>query len=201
LRRSGWQRGNPEIVYAMPDFPVNFFKKKPKNMIFLADFSVFRPEPGLLIWTSIIFFIFWFLMARFAFKPIGQALKQRETDIQDALDQAKLARQEMANLQAENEKLMQQAREERSAILKEAKDAKDEIVAEAKERANAEYKRKVESAMHDIENMKLAAITELKNQAGQMAIDIAEKVLQRELANKNDQEKFAQSLVNQVKMN
>jgi len=90
-------------------------------MIFLADFSVIKPEPGLLIWTTIIFLIFWFLMSRFAFKPIGAALKQRETDIQDALDEAKKARLEMSQLQAQNEKLLTQAREERTAILKEAK--------------------------------------------------------------------------------
>jgi F-type H+-transporting ATPase subunit b len=170
-------------------------------MLFLADFNVLKPEPGLLIWTTVIFFIFWFLMARFAFKQIGAALKQRENDIQSALDEAKKAREEMSNLQAENEKLLAQAREERSAILKEAKDAKDEIIAEAKERANAEYKRKVESAIQDIENQKMAAMVELKNQAGKMAVDIAEKVLGRELANKPEQEAFANSLADKIKLN
>ncbi|MEI4920525.1 hypothetical protein Q8G81_33735, partial [Klebsiella pneumoniae] len=87
------------------------------------------------------------LMSRFAFNPIAESLKKREMDIQNSLDEAKKAREEMANLQAENEKLLAQAREERSQILKEAKEAKDEIIAEAKERANTEYKRKVESAL------------------------------------------------------
>jgi F-type H+-transporting ATPase subunit b len=170
-------------------------------MIFLADFSVIKPEPGLLIWTTIIFLLFWFIMSRFAFKPIGAALKQRETDIQDALDEAKKARLEMSHLQAENEKLLAQAREERTAILKEAKEAKEEIIAEAKERANAEYKRKVESAIQDIENQKLAAIVALKNQAGQMAIDISEKLLRKELSNKSDQEAYAKSLAESIKLN
>ncbi len=170
-------------------------------MIFLADFSVIKPEPGLLIWTTIIFLIFWFLMSRFAFKPIGAALKQRETDIQDALDEAKKARLEMSQLQAQNEKLLTQAREERTAILKEAKEAKEEIIAEAKERAHAEYKRKVESAIQDIENQKLAAIVALKNQAGQMAIDISEKLLRKELSNKSEQETYAKSLAESIKLN
>ncbi len=170
-------------------------------MIFLADFSVIKPEPGLLIWTTVIFLIFWFMMSRFAFKPIGAALKQRETDIQDALDEAKKARLEMSQLQAENEKLLAQAREERTAILKEAKEAKEEIIAEAKERANAEYKRKVESAIQDIENQKLAAIVALKNQAGQMAIDISEKLLRKELSNKSEQEAYAKSLAESIKLN
>lgn len=170
-------------------------------MLFLADFNVLKPEPGLLVWTTIIFLLFWFIMSRFAFKPIGEALKQRELDIQNALDEAKKAREEMSHLQAENEKLLQQAREERTAILKEAKEAKDEIIAEAKERANAEYKRKVDSAMQDIENLKMAAMVSLKNQAGQMAIDISEKLLRRELANKSDQETYAKNLAEQIKLN
>ncbi|MBL7826336.1 MAG: F0F1 ATP synthase subunit B [Saprospiraceae bacterium] len=170
-------------------------------MLFLADFNVLKPEPGLLIWTTVIFLLFWFLMSRFAFKPIGAALKQRETDIQNALDEAKKAREEMSHLQAENEKLLAQAREERSAILKEAKDAKDEIIAEAKERANAEYKRKVESAIQDIENQKMAAVVSLKNEVGQMAVEIAEKILRKELANKSEQENYAKSLADNIKLN
>lgn len=169
-------------------------------MIFLADFSVIRPEPGLLIWTLLIFLLFWFLMSRFAFKPIAEGLKKRETDIQDALDQAKKAREEVSNMQAENEKLLAQAREERALMLKEAKEAKEEIIAEAKERANNEYRRKVESAMQDIENMKQAALVDLKNQTGQMAIEIAEKVLQKQLANNTEQLAFAKSLAEQLKI-
>ncbi|MBK8194503.1 MAG: F0F1 ATP synthase subunit B [Lewinellaceae bacterium] len=170
-------------------------------MLFLADFSVIKPEPGLLLWTTIIFGLFWFMMSRFAFKPIAETLKKREMDIQNSLDEAKKAREEMANLQAENEKLLAQAREERSQILKEAKEAKDDIIAEAKERANAEYKRKVESAIQDIENQKMAAMVALKNQAGQLAIDIAEKVLRKELSNPADQEAYAKSLAESIKLN
>lgn len=170
-------------------------------MLFLADFNVLKPEPGLLVWTTLIFGIFWFLMSRFAFKPIGEALKKRENDIQASLDEAKKAREEMSHLQAQNEKLLAEAREERAQILKEAKDAKDSIISEAKERANNEYKRKVESAIQDIENQKMAALIDLKNQAGLMAIDIAEKVLRRELSNKSDQEAYAKSLADQIKLN
>jgi F-type H+-transporting ATPase subunit b len=170
-------------------------------MLFLADFSVIKPDPGLLLWTSIIFLLFWFIMSRFAFKPIGESLKKREMDIQSSLDEAKRAREEMSNLKAENETLLAQAREERSAILKEAKDAKDEIIAEAKERANAEYKRKVESAIQDIENQKLAAMVALKNQAGQMAVEIAEKLLRKELSNKAEQEAYAKSLADTINLN
>lgn len=170
-------------------------------MFFLADFSVIRPEPGLLIWTTLIFMLFWFLMSRFAFKPISEGLKKRELDIQNSLDEAKRAREEMSHLQAENEKLLAQAREERSAILKEAKEAKDEIIAEAKERANAEYKRKVESALQDIENQKMAALVSLKNEVGSMAVNIAEKLLRKELANKSEQDAYAKSLADNIHLN
>ena len=170
-------------------------------MFFLADFSVIKPDPGLLLWTTIIFVLFWFIMSRYAFKPIAESLKKREVDIQSSLDEAKRARQEMSELQAENAKLLAQAREERSAILKEAKEAKEDIIAEAKERANAEYKRKVESAIQDIENQKLAAMVALKNQAGQMAVEIAEKLLRKELANKADQDAYAKSLAESINLN
>lgn len=170
-------------------------------MLFLADFSVIKPDPGLLIWTTIIFGLFWFLMSRFAFKPIAESLKKREMDIQSSLDEAKHAREEMSNLKAENEILLAKAREERSAILKEAKEAKEEIIAEAKERANSEYKRKVESAIQDIENQKLAAMVALKNQAGQLAVDIAEKLLRKEMSNKSEQEAYAKSLAENINLN
>ena len=170
-------------------------------MLFLADFSVIKPEPGLLFWTTVIFLIFWFLMSRLAFKPLGEALKKREQDIQESLDQAKKAREEMSHLQAENEKLLAEAREERAQMLREAKEAKEQIITEAKERANAEYKRKVESAIQDIENQKMAALVELKNKSGQMAIEIAEKILRKELAGNPEQVAFAKSLVDQIKLN
>jgi F-type H+-transporting ATPase subunit b len=170
-------------------------------MIFLADFNVLKPDPGLLFWTTLIFLLFWFLMSRLAFKPIGAALKQRETDIQNALDEAKHAREEMSNLKAENEKLLQQAREERTQMLKEAKEAAEEYRSEKKAQADQEYRRKVESALQDIENQKQAAMVTLKNQAGQLAIEIAEKVLRKELTDKPAQETYAKSLADNIKLN
>ncbi|MBK8558180.1 MAG: F0F1 ATP synthase subunit B [Lewinellaceae bacterium] len=170
-------------------------------MIFLSDFSVIKPEPGLIFWTTLIFLLFWFLMSKFAFKPIASALKKREMDIQEALDQAKQAREEMANLHAENEKLLAAAREERAMMLKEAKEAGEKFKAEMADKANTEYKRKVESAIQDIENQKQAALVDLKNQAGQMAIEIAEKLLQKDLGNNPDQIAFAKSMADQIKLN
>lgn len=171
------------------------------NILFLADFSVIRPEPGLLIWTLLIFALFWFLLGRFAFGPIQKALKKREQDIQDSLDEAKKAREEMANLTAQNERLLVEAREERAKILREAKDAKNAIIEEAKEKAREEARRLVVNAKQEIENQRKAAVTDLKNQVGLLAVEIAEKILQQQLKNKADQQQYVNDLVKKVDLN
>ncbi len=170
-------------------------------MIFLIDLSVIKPDFGLIAWTTAIFVIFWWLMAKFAFRPIMEALKKRESDIQNSLDDAKRTREEMAQLKAKNEELLVQAREERALILKEAKDAGTSIVEEAKEKAKIEAQKIVANAKEQIENQKMAAMIELKNQVGTMALDIAEKVLQKELKGDTAQESFVSGLVKDIKLN
>lgn len=170
-------------------------------MIFLGDFSPIKPDFGLLFWTSVIFLIFWFLIAKFAFGPIRDALKKRQADIQDALDESVKARQEMANMKAENENILTEARTERSKILKEAKAAGDAMVNESKTKAKEEAKRIVASAKNEIENQKKAAMTELKNMTGQMALTIAEKVLQKELNKSGEQDNLINSLIDDIKLN
>lgn len=171
------------------------------DLLFLADFSVIRPEPGLLVWTLLIFAIFWWLMAKFAFRPIQEGLKKREQDIQNSLDEAKRAREEMSNLKAENEKLLAEAREERAMILKEAKQARETIINEAKQKAKEEAQKIVGNAKQDIENQRMAVLTELKNQVGLISLEIAEKILRRELKGDPEQEKFVKNLVDELKMN
>ena len=171
------------------------------DILFLADFSVIKPEPGLIVWTTIIFVLFWVLIGKFGFKPISNALKEREDDIQSALDEAKKAREEMSNLKAENDKLLAQAQEERAAIIKEAKDSKTAIISEAKDKASEEAKRIVETAKVEIENQRKAAMVELKNQLGNIALDIAEQVIKKELKGDKEQEAFANSLVDDMKLN
>ncbi len=170
-------------------------------MFFLADFNVIRPDFGLLFWTSLIFILFWLLIGKFAFKPIAQALRKREDDIQGALDEAKAAREEMANLKAENEKILVQAREERASILKEAKEAKTQMISEAKEGAKVEANKILNSAKAEIENQKKQALSDIKNQVGIMALDIAEKVIKKDLKSDSNQQSFVESLVNDIKMN
>lgn len=164
-------------------------------------FAPFQPTPGLAIWSLLIFLLFWFVMGRTAFKPITEALKKREDDIQSALDEAKKAREEMSNLQAENESLLQQAREERTALLNEAKDMKTKIIAEAREKAKAEATKIVTDAKQEIEVQKKAALAEVKNTAGMMALDIAEKVIRKDLKGNPEQEAFVSQLITEISSN
>ncbi len=168
------------------------------NVLFLADLDVIKPDPGLILWTSLVFIVVYFLLARFAFRPIQQALKKREQDIQNSLDEAKRAREEMANLKAENEELLRQAQEERVKILKEAKEAKEAIITEARDKAKEEARKVAEVAKQDIENQKMEAIVDLKNQVGSMALQIAERILRKELQGDKAQQDYAQKLVQEM---
>lgn len=170
-------------------------------MFNLVTFTPFQPTPGLAIWSLIIFLLFWFLMSKFAFKPIAEALAKREGDIQDAMDAAKKAREEMANMKSENERLLAEAREERSKMLQEAKDIKNQMITEAKDKAKEEASKIVNNAMHDIENQKKAAIIEVKNELGAMAISIAEKVIRKELKGNAEHEAFVNTLVKDIHLN
>lgn len=171
------------------------------NLLFLADFSVIKPDPGLIVWTSLIFLLIWGALGFMAFGPIQKALRQREHDIQASLDEAKRAREEMSNLKSENERLLIEAREERAIILKEAKEAKAAIIEEAKNQARLEAQKLVANAKHDIENQRMAAVTDLKNQVGLMAVEIAEKIIRKDLAGNTEQEGYVKTLVSELKLN
>jgi len=171
-------------------------------MILLLDGGpspLILPDLGLLFWTTIAFILFWTLLGKFAFKPITSALKKRETDIDSALKAAEEARAEMANLKADNERILNQAKEERAVILKEAKEMKDNIIEQAKEKAKEEAARVKEDAMSEIENQRMAATIGVKNLIGGSSVDLAKQILQRELKDQKDQESFIESEI--AKMN
>ncbi len=173
------------------------------ELILLAgiDFNPIKPDFGLIAWTAFIFLIFWFMMAKFAFGPIRDALKKRNGDIEDALAMAEKAKSEMANLKSENEALMAQTREERALILREAKETRESIVKEAKEKAKEEANRIVTEARQEIANQKVAAMAEIKGEAGNMALQIAEKIIRKQLAGDADQLAYANGLVDDMKLN
>lgn len=170
-------------------------------LFILADFSVIKPTFGLFFWSIVFFLLFWFVIGKLAFKPIAEALRKRETDIKGALDEAKKAKEEMANLKAENEAIMAETRAERAKILKEATDAKNTIVKEAKDAAKIEAQKIMTNATVEIENQKNAALVEVKNKVGGMAIEIAEKLIQRELKGNSEHEEYVGKLVKEINLN
>ncbi len=170
-------------------------------MIFLAGFAPFQPTPGLALWSLVIFCLFWWLMSKYAFKPMMEGLKTREDNIKNALAEADKAREEMANLKAENETILAQAREERAAMLKEAKEAKANIISEAKDKAKEDAQRIMTSAKLEIDNEKKAALTEVKNKVGLMATELAEKIIKKELAASPEHNSFVNKLVDELNLN
>lgn len=159
------------------------------------------PGIGLIIWMTLAFAVLVWILAKFAWKPIMHALREREESIEDALHQADTVRQEIKTMQSRHEELLAQAKDERDVILKKARELKESIIEEARNRANQEYNRIVESAKETIHFEKMAAITELKNQIAQLSIEIAEKILKKELAGKEDQHKLIQKYVDEISFN
>lgn len=159
------------------------------------------PEIGLLVWNSIAFLLLLFLLGKFAWKPIMKAIHEREQSIDDALNKAELAKQEMARLTSQNQDLMQQARAERDEILKEAKTLKDSILNEAKKQAQVEGAKLIEKAKIEIENQKKVALAEVKGQVSTLSLEIAERVLRAQLDDKTKQEALVANLLKDVELN
>lgn len=159
------------------------------------------PSFGLIIWTLLAFLIVFFILKKFAWKPILKSLAEREHSIADALATAERVKAEMAQFRSENEALLAKAREERAQLLKEARDTKDRIITEAKDQAKVEANKIMTDAHAAIQQQKMAAITDVKNQIGQLVIEVSQKVLRRELSNTGDQENYIRQLTNEVKLN
>jgi F-type H+-transporting ATPase subunit b len=175
-----------------------FFIYHPNNKLIM---DLLTPQLGLLVWNIIAFLILFLILAKFAWKPILKSLKERETGIADSLATAERVKAEMAQLKSENETLLAKAREERATILKEARDVKDRIINEAKDQAKVEAGKIITDAQAAIEQQKMAAITDVKNQIGNLVIEVSEKILRRELANKQEQETYIKKLAEEVKLN
>ena len=159
------------------------------------------PSIGLVFWTALAFICLLILLRKFAWKPILGAIHEREQFIDDALNKAELAKQEMARLTSQNEELMKQARAERDEILKEAKILKDSIVNEAKTSAQTEGAKLIEKARVEIENQKKVALAELKGQVSALSLEIAERVLRNQLDDKAKQQDLVNSLLKDVELN
>ena len=162
----------------------------------INDFSI-----GLFFWQSLVFLLLIFVLKRYAWKPILNAVNEREQSIEDALKEAEKARLEMQSLQESNEAILKEAREERERILIEARDMKNKMISEAKDAAATEADKAIVSAKAAIEAEKSAAIAELKNQAASLSIDVAEKILGQELSAENKQTAMIGKIIEDVKFN
>ena len=163
--------------------------------------QLINPGLGLIFWMTLAFLIVFFVLKKFAWKPILASLKEREDSIEDALQSAEEAKKEMASLKAANEELLREAREERDAMLADARKIKEQIIAEAREKANKEATIIVENGREQINSEKEAALVELKNLIATYSIEIAEKVLKEELSDKKKQQTYVTKLVKEIQLN
>ena len=152
----------------------------------ITEFSI-----GLFFWQTVIFIFLILLLKKFAWKPILDAVNEREEGIKNALLSAEKAKEEMASLQSDNEETLKKARSERDSLLKEAREIKQQLIDEAKSEAKSEAKKIISQAQETIQNEKNAAIVDLKNQVAGLSIDIAEKVLKEKLSDDKTQMKLS----------
>ncbi len=159
------------------------------------------PDIGLVVWNTIAFLVLLIVLGKFAWKPMLKAINERESGIEVALLKADKMKAEIIAMQNENEALLAKAREERATIIKEAKEASEKMVNEAKDKAKSEYERIISDAQVAIAQQKNAAMVDVKNQVGALVINVAEKVLRKELSNKADQESYIKQIAEEVKLN
>ncbi|PWK77530.1 F-type H+-transporting ATPase subunit b [Mucilaginibacter oryzae] len=158
------------------------------------------PELGLVVWTTVAFALLFFILAKFAWKPIMGAITERERSIEDALLKAEAAKEEMSRLTNENESLIKQARAERDLILSEARKVKESIISEAKETAHKEGARMIELARVEINNQKAIALADVKNQVATLSLEIAEKILRKQFEDQAKQDELVSQLLKEVKL-
>ena len=159
----------------------------------IEDFSL-----GLFFWMAVLFLALLFLLRKFAWRPILDSVNEREEGIKNALASAEDAKKEMQNLQASNEQLLKEARAERDALMKEAREIKDKMIGDAKEEAKEVAAKLIQNAQASIEQEKQAALSELKHQVAELSIGIAETVVKKEVASKDDQLKLVEGLLEDV---
>jgi len=159
------------------------------------------PHLGLIVWTILAFLVVLFILKKYAWTAILKGLNDREANIANSIATADKVRAEMASLKSENEALLVAAREERAIMLREAKEIKDKMINDAKDDAKVQATKIITDAQASIHNQKMAALTDIKNEVGKMVIEISEKILRKELANKSEQENYITKLADDIKLN
>jgi F-type H+-transporting ATPase subunit b len=166
-------------------------------MVLLAG-SLTTPAIGTIFWTTLIFGLFFFLLSKFAWKPILTAVKARDEMIKGSLESAAKAREDMLKLQSDNEAILRKAREEREDILREARDVRDKLVAEAKGKASIEAEKLLEKARLTIESEKHKAVSEIRDQVALLSVEIASKLLGEQLKQTGEQEKLINNYLREI---
>lgn len=169
-------------------------------MIFLAN-SLTTPAIGTVVWTTLIFTLFFLILSKFAWKPILNAVKARDEMIKGSLAAAEKAREDMTRLQSDNEAILRKAREEREVILKDARDIRDKLISEAKDKASEEAEKIVEKARLNIESEKRKALSEIHDQVATLSVDIASKLLGEQLKKTGEQEKLIDNYLKEIGVN
>ena len=169
-------------------------------MILLAN-SLTTPAIGTLFWSVLIFSLFFFILAKFAWKPILNAVKARDEMIKNSLESAEGARKEMLRLQSDNEAILRKAREEREGILKEAREIRDKLISEAKGKATEEAEKLIEKARAGIESEKNKALSEIHEQVATLSVDIASKLLGEKLKQTSEQKKLINNYLKEIDLN
>jgi F-type H+-transporting ATPase subunit b len=159
------------------------------------------PHLGLIVWTILAFLVVLFILKKYAWGAILKGLNDREANIADSIATADKVRMEMSQLKSENEALLVAAREERAMMLREAKEIKDKMINDAKDEAKVHATKIITDAQASIQNQKMAALTDIKNEVGKMVIEISEKILRKEMANKGEQENYIKQLADDIKLN
>ena len=159
------------------------------------------PHLGLIVWTVLAFLVVLFILKKYAWSAILKGLNEREANIANSIATADKVRAEMSQLKSDNEALLVAAREERAAMLKEAKEIKDKMINDAKDDAKVHAAKIITDAQASIQNQKMAALTDIKNEVGKMVIEISEKIIRKELANKTEQENYITKLADDIKLN
>ena len=159
------------------------------------------PGIGLIFWTSVVFLLLVFILKKYAWKPILDAVEKRSKSIEDAINAADQAKASLAELNEEREKIKKESLAQRDALLKDANETKNQIISEAKTKAKEETDKILTSAREVIKTEKLAAITELKNQVAVLSLEIAEKIVKDQLSSDDKQKALVDSMIKEVNLN
>ncbi len=163
--------------------------------------DLLNPSVGLVVWMTFSFILLMLLLKKFAWKPILSMIKNREESISLALNAAKEAEAKLVSLQADNEKLLAEARKERDEMLKIARETKEKIVASAEAEAREKADKIAKEANEAIQLEKQKAITELRNEVANLSIQVAESIIKKELNTDEQQKDLVNKLVSDITFN